>query len=108
MAKCTAFLAHGPGHQSRSWCEVEGEHDVHVTHYHGECASWRNGEYTDRLRAKEIEFDPESYPENMAMTGFFRRMALRNMKYQQQLKLFDGPWFVYAGRRPPLYWRVLV
>lgn len=69
---CTAHLYHGPGHQSRSRCEVKGPHDVHMTHYHGgQRATWRDGSYTDKLRAGNISFDPESYPENMGMTGFF-------------------------------------
>ena len=69
---CTAHIAHGPGHQSKTYCEVRGPHEVHEATY-GECeqrARWRDGGYTDLLRVKGIEFNPESYPENMAMTGF--------------------------------------
>lgn len=70
--QCDAVLFHGPGHQSKARCEAKGEHEVHETHYDGgQIARWRDGQYTDQLRAKGIEFDPESYPENMAMTGFF-------------------------------------
>jgi hypothetical protein len=69
---CDAFLYHGPGHQSKSRCEVVGPHDVHRTHYSwGQLAEWRDGSYTNKLREQNIDFDPTSYPENMAMTGFF-------------------------------------
>lgn len=70
---CEAFLYHGPGHQSKTRCELIGPHDVHRAIYGSmrQEATWRDGEYTDGLREKGIEFDPESYPENMGMTGFF-------------------------------------
>lgn len=70
---CTARLSHGPGHQSSTPCDVEGEHDVHHCIYgsHSQEATWRTGEYTDKLRAQGIDFSPKSYPEDMGMTGFF-------------------------------------
>lgn len=69
---CTAILWHGPGHQSQSRCEITGPHEVHETHYGpGDLARWRTGDYTGRLREQGIDFDPESYPEDMGMTGFF-------------------------------------
>lgn len=68
---CDAKLAHGPGHQSTTRCEVEGPHEVHRCTYGGGVAEWRDGEYTGMLRDKGIDFDPKSYPENLGMTGFF-------------------------------------
>lgn len=64
---CTAVLWHGPGHQSQSRCHVEGDHDVHEAEYVGEAgfmitARWRNGSYTDQLRAKGIAFSPRATP----------------------------------------------
>jgi hypothetical protein len=70
-APCDAYLWHGPGHQSRTRCRVKGEHEIHEAEYGGGVARWKDGSYTDGLRAKGIDFDPESYPENMAMTGYF-------------------------------------
>jgi hypothetical protein len=70
---CSAYLSYGPGHQSRTYCEVEGPHDVHRCVYGSflQDAEWRDGDYTNRLREQGIEFSPVSYPENMGMTGFF-------------------------------------
>lgn len=68
---CPAQIYHGPGHQSRTRCELSGEHDVHQAHIHRELAQWRTGGYTGKLRAQGIDFDPSSYPETMGMTGFF-------------------------------------
>lgn len=70
---CPALFYHGPGHQSRSRCELTGEHDVHETHYGGydTRARWRTGSYTDKLRAGGHDFDPRSYPETMGMSGYF-------------------------------------
>lgn len=70
---CSARLYHGPGHQSRTSCRLLGEHEVHEAVYGGDqqVARWRDGSYTDLLREKSIDFDPGSYPEDMAMTGFF-------------------------------------
>lgn len=69
--RCSAPFYHGPGHQSKSLCELTGEHDVHQTHYRNGLARWRDGDYTNGLREKGIEFDPVSYPENMGMSGYF-------------------------------------
>jgi hypothetical protein len=70
---CTARIWHGPGHQSSTPCEVKGPHEVHRAIYGSDRteATWKDGSYTNGLRERGIEFDPESYPENMAMTGFF-------------------------------------
>lgn len=70
---CEAHIWHGPGHQSSTRCRKRGPHDTHEAVYGGDrtLARWRDGSYTDKLREKGIDFDPESYPENMAMTGFF-------------------------------------
>lgn len=70
--RCSAYLCHGPGHQSKSPCEVQGAHDVHETHYAGgQRARWRTGQYTGKLRAAKIQFNPDSYPEDIGMTGYF-------------------------------------
>lgn len=48
---CTATLWHGPGHQSRTRCEVRGPHDIHratygpIGHY-DTIATWRGGDAT--------------------------------------------------------------
>lgn len=76
-ASCPATLYHGNGHQSQTPCRVEGPHEIHEATYwnantgYEQVARWRDGEYTGSLRAKGINFDPESYPENLGMTGFF-------------------------------------
>lgn len=75
--RCTAKLYHGNGHQSSTACHVEGPHEIHEANYwhansgYEMVARWRDGEYTGSLRTKGIDFDPESYPENLGMTGFF-------------------------------------
>lgn len=48
--RCTAIIRHGPGHQSKTRCRVQGEHDEHEAVYMGQFATWRGDE---------------------AMTGFF-------------------------------------
>lgn len=50
--RCTAVLWHGPGHQSKTLCQVRGPHEVHVAVYGSlrQEAHWRDEE---------------------AMTGFF-------------------------------------
>ena len=30
---CNAILHHGPGHQSRTFCELKGNHKIHKTEY---------------------------------------------------------------------------
>jgi hypothetical protein len=43
---CTVQLFHGPGHQSRTTCDVEGEHTIHHVIY-GELqqdATWQGGD----------------------------------------------------------------
>lgn len=71
--RCSAVLAHGPGHQSTTRCERTGPHEVHRAIYGSarQEATWRDGSYTNQLRKQGIDFNPKSYPENMAMTGFF-------------------------------------
>jgi hypothetical protein len=44
--RCTAIIWHGPGHQSKTTCEVRGPHEVHYAIY-GEMrqeAEWRGDE----------------------------------------------------------------
>src|SRR5690349_22759632 len=41
---CAAEVRHGPGHQSRTKCELKGEHEVHRAVYMGTEATWR-GEF---------------------------------------------------------------
>lgn len=70
---CAAKIWHGPGHQSSTACHVTGDHEIHEAIYGSDRqqARWRDRGYTDVLRKRGIEFDPESYPDNMAMSGFF-------------------------------------
>jgi hypothetical protein len=47
MATCEAVIWHGPGHQSRTRCRVEGPHDIHEAVYGGNSfAQWRGDEAT--------------------------------------------------------------
>ena len=41
--QCTAVLHHGRGHQSETFCELMGQHDVHRCEYgrYGEIMEWR-------------------------------------------------------------------
>lgn len=69
---CPAVLYHGPGHQSRARCEVQGLHTEHVAHYDGgQRAEWRDGQYLDQLRKREGHTIPEWVTPGTAMTGFF-------------------------------------
>jgi len=38
---CCAKLAHGPGHQSITYCEAQGEHKVHSCRIMNRKASWK-------------------------------------------------------------------
>lgn len=73
LHQCDAFLCHGPGHQSKTDCELPAGHDgKHETHYHGgQRARWTHGAYTAKLREQGVDFSPTSYPEGIGMTGFF-------------------------------------
>jgi len=39
---CDAVICHGPGHQSTTHCQVEGEHEIHEAYYgcYDEHAQW--------------------------------------------------------------------
>ena len=43
---CNAKIYHGPGHQSRTNCYLEGIHDVHETRYgsYDQLARWKGDE----------------------------------------------------------------
>lgn len=43
---CTAAIWHGPGHQSRTFCEKKGKHDVHeaIYGYDRSLAQWKGDE----------------------------------------------------------------
>ncbi len=43
---CSATLYHGPGHQSRTKCQLEGKHTTHFAIYgsHEKEAEWRGKE----------------------------------------------------------------
>lgn len=43
---CEAYIMHGPGHQSKTRCEILTPHDVHEAHVLGEHTSWRGDETT--------------------------------------------------------------
>ena len=46
-AACDAEVRHGPGHQSRTKCELTGRHEIHRAVYMGTEATWRGPyEYT--------------------------------------------------------------
>jgi hypothetical protein len=40
---CSAEICHGPGHQSRTKCQLTGKHDIHYAVYgsYGQVARWR-------------------------------------------------------------------
>jgi len=46
LNSCKSTLYHGPGHQSRTTCELWGEHDVHEARFgeFDQFASWRGNE----------------------------------------------------------------
>lgn len=68
-AQCCARIWHGGGHQSGTYCEVEGPHDLHRATY-GECnwvAEWRTGQFVEEFaRAGADWWDPRD-----GTTGFF-------------------------------------
>jgi hypothetical protein len=44
-SRCPAHLYHGPGHQSKTYCRVRGEHEIHEAVYDGwTFAEWRGDE----------------------------------------------------------------
>lgn len=40
---CCAILAHGPGHQSKTYCDQEGKHTIHTCRYgsYDQIATWK-------------------------------------------------------------------
>ena len=44
---CCAILGHGPGHQSKTYCEVKGKHKIHQCTYgcYDEVATWKGSVY---------------------------------------------------------------
>ncbi len=42
---CSAFIRHGPGHQSRTCCRLVGPHEIHETRYGAldQLARWKGG-----------------------------------------------------------------
>ena len=40
LKKCTSVLCHGPGHQSKTFCQVKGEHTLHRAELNGRKPSW--------------------------------------------------------------------
>lgn len=40
--RCLAKLGHGPGHQSKTYCEVIGPHEVHECSCHAGDARWKD------------------------------------------------------------------
>jgi hypothetical protein len=44
---CCAILAHGPGHQSKTYCEIKGRHTIHQCTYgcYDERAEWKGSKY---------------------------------------------------------------
>lgn len=39
--KCTAYVRHGRGHQSKTFCSLKEKHSVHYCHIMGEEATWK-------------------------------------------------------------------
>lgn len=39
--ECEAVLWHGPGHQSKTACQLKGNHEVHAALYPSGYATWR-------------------------------------------------------------------
>lgn len=61
-ADCTAEIRHGPGHQSRTTCELKGLHDVHRAIYgsYRQEATWRGlHAYTGIADEPPLEDDEE-------------------------------------------------
>lgn len=72
--RCPAKFWHGPGHQSSTQCRLEAGHaGPHEAVYGSarQLAHWNTGAYTGGLRELGIQFNPESYPEDIGMSGFF-------------------------------------
>jgi len=44
--RCEAVIWHGPGHQSKTHCQLTGEHEIHETYYGSfdQFAQWRGKE----------------------------------------------------------------
>jgi len=43
---CCAVLNHGPGHQSKTFCELKGKHKIHECKYgsYEQCMRWKGKE----------------------------------------------------------------
>lgn len=71
LERCFAVLHHGPGHQSKTFCRLLGDHEIHEAVYGDDTvAHWRNGSYKNELIAREIPV-PSWVNDGTAMTGFF-------------------------------------
>lgn len=67
--RCCARVWHGPGHQSSTYCEVEGPHETHRAAY-GEfrqLAEWRTGQFTEEYEKAGADW----WDNRDACTGFF-------------------------------------
>lgn len=44
--QCNAIICHGPGHQSRTFCQVKGKHKIHRAIYgsYNQEAKWKEDE----------------------------------------------------------------
>jgi len=42
-SECNAIIYHGPGHQSKAYCYLAGEHEIHEARYgrHDQLARWK-------------------------------------------------------------------
>jgi len=61
MSRCKATLFHGPGHQSRTRCRLEGEHEIHEACYgsYREIMLWRGDEATTTSMDEPKELSKE-------------------------------------------------
>jgi hypothetical protein len=67
--KCCARIWHGGGHQSGTYCEVEGPHELHEATYgeSREVATWHTGQFVEvYARVGADWWDPRD-----GITGFF-------------------------------------
>jgi hypothetical protein len=68
-AQCCARIWHGGGHQSGTYCEIEGPHDMHKAVYgeFNQLAEWRTGQFVENYALAGADWwDPRD-----GITGFF-------------------------------------
>ena len=60
--KCCAILGHGPGHQSKTYCQVIGKHKTHECIYgnYDQVATWRGP--VNKIKFTSYFDEPPNYP----------------------------------------------